>query len=124
MGYCSDVVLAVRDTVTCPNLPILDECPHVYRAYGYTYYTWYCTKWYDIYDDVSALNTWLDSIDEDDYYLLRKGEELDDVESQGYMYDADIWIEICTPRPIDPVPSPWNVVSLALAAMLVVLIIL
>ena len=103
MGYGYNVVLAVVETVSIPELNILEHSDRSWYTDGYRYYQWYYTKWGDQYPDVRELEKWLEDLDsqerEEDYYLLMKGEDLDDITSRGWSYDAQVWPDICTPEP-------------------------
>jgi hypothetical protein len=128
MGYTSDVVLAVREsTITTPDLPILACADRSYSSHGYRYYEWFCTKWYETFTDVKALEDWLDELDvndlEEDYYLLRKGEELDDVTSRGSCYDSDVWLVMCTPSlEVQPESITYKEVIIGFLVVLVVIL--
>lgn len=54
---------------------------------------WDYVKWYDSFECVGFVEAFLtDCIPEEDYRLVRVGEETDDVEERGEYYDADIHI--------------------------------
>ena len=54
---------------------------------------WDYVKWYDGYECVDFIETFLsDCIPEEDYRLVRIGEESDDVEERGDYWDAEIHI--------------------------------
>lgn len=107
MSYTYTVVLAVNDVITIPELTILNNASDSHRAYGYTYFEWHCTKWGEQYEDVKKLNEWLDDLDieelEEHYYLIMKGEELDDVSSRGWDWDSQVWLDVVTPKEATPV---------------------
>lgn len=49
-----------------------------------TLYFWESVKWYDSYPGVSFITNFISELDEDDYRLVRIGEEHDDNETGGY----------------------------------------
>ena len=50
---------------------------------GCFYFSWEHIKWYDSYDEISKLHTFLQEHD-DHYRFLRLGESVEDVEEEGY----------------------------------------
>lgn len=56
-------------------------------ASGAAAWLWPDLKWYSDYEDVQFVETFLKSLDEDYYYFLRIGEDIDDTEEQGWFWD-------------------------------------
>jgi len=55
---------------------------------------WDSIKWYEDYDDIDFIETFLsDCIPEEDYRLVRVGEESSDVEERGDYWDSEIFVE-------------------------------
>ena len=48
-----------------------------------TLYCWDSVKWYDSYPEVGFIESFMDSIDYEDYAFIRLGEESDDNEHRG-----------------------------------------
>ena len=55
-------------------------------------YAWYCVKWYEQYPEISALESLLSDLKEDDYGFIRVGEETNDIEFQGDPAQYDMYI--------------------------------
>jgi hypothetical protein len=53
-----------------------------------TLYFWSCLKWYDSFPEVSFIQSFLDTINYEDYAFIRIGEEEDDNQHRG---DGDIF---------------------------------
>jgi hypothetical protein len=106
MGYRSEVRLAMTEKVYLENEAKIKEnlkdadlmhCSDVmffvgkdkdgansdgYKEEKVYYFLWESVKWYDDFDDVKAINTFVDENDEDTQFL-RIGEEDDDIERSG-----------------------------------------
>ena len=55
---------------------------------------WDYVKWYDGYECVDFIESFLaDCIPEEDYRLVRIGEDNDDVEERGDYWDAEIYVQ-------------------------------
>ena len=61
-----------------------------------TLYHWSDLKWYDSYAEVSFIETFINSLDYEDYAFIRIGEESDDNDHRG---DSDIF-RLCINRSI------------------------
>ena len=48
---------------------------------------WTWVKWYNSYPEIAFIENFLDNCEDEDYYLMRIGEDLGDIELQGYFYD-------------------------------------
>lgn len=59
---------------------------HVHESGAELYY-WTWIKWYPEYIAVSVIEDFLRSLEEEDFYFIRLGEELGDIEQFGYFYD-------------------------------------
>ena len=116
MGYRSEVCIGLTDDATRLLLTImehLDEnhpakemlretCNDALSDFAENYKTkdadcesklyWSNTKWYDSYEDVSFMQEFLDQIPDEDYRLVRIGEDTDDCEESGQFHDSDIYI--------------------------------
>ena len=119
MGYRSQVCIGMTDDAMRLFRTILDHIPESqeihslikdaqtsrhYRPWGDKHKEptsdcedklyWDHVKWYDGYECVDFIESFLaDCIPEEDYRLVRIGEESDDVEERGDYYDADIHIQ-------------------------------
>ena len=119
MGYRSEVCIGMTDDAARLFKTILDHVPQTGEVHslveggldqgldsgGSTGYKetnmdceirlyWDYVKWYDGYDDVGFITSFLeDCIPEEDYRFVRIGEESDDVEESGDYYDSDIYVQ-------------------------------
>jgi hypothetical protein len=105
MGYRSEVVLAVSKEVLPQFLVTMAKSPATramcyqhadrrvddYDGEGAVLFHWYNTKWYESYEEVEAIQDfmdWCDTMDSDeDYRFIRLGEGLEDpadVRGQGF----------------------------------------
>ena len=53
---------------------------------------WDYIKWDAFYPDIGALETLLATVPDEDYRLVRVGEDVEDNEERGYFYDSEIYI--------------------------------
>ena len=106
MGYRSNVALELTKekndlfralyAVKFPeDLAFLYECVESENEDG-TLYHWTDIKWYDSFQEVSFIESFLDTIHCEDYAFIRIGEETDDNEHRG---DSDIF-GLCINRSI------------------------
>ena len=114
MGYRSQVVLAVSkelmphfliDMAKSPKARELvfgdnDELDQDYQDEGHFFVRWDSVKWYDTYDDVTAIQNFVDAAGSDDFELsdgegdssenfrfVRIGEDSSDVDCNGYGFE-------------------------------------
>lgn len=109
MGYYSEVGIKCREKAfemfrevwsknnMCPDEILFDkECNEYLIA-------WDCVKWYDAFEDVSAINEIMDKLDdmpdadieaEDGYgyAFTRIGEDVCDVEMRTNNYEVELWV--------------------------------
>ncbi len=95
MGYRSEVHLGIDEAIVEQLLTfagVNQECYKLLFEYadatektkkGGIYFRWEHVKWYDSYDEISKLQTFLQEHD-DHYKFLRLGESVEDVEEEGY----------------------------------------
>jgi hypothetical protein len=57
------------------------------EASGSTSYFWPSLKWYPDFPDVIFVESFLETLEEDEYYLIRLGESDDDTEIRGLFWD-------------------------------------
>ncbi len=118
MGYRSQVVLVVGKEIMPQFMVTMAKSPEArklcwgeadqtvkdYDGEGNFLFSWNCIKWYDSFEEIRAIEDFLDwacseSIEVDgktrdgDEFIkfLRTGEELDDNEQRGWGFD-DVWI--------------------------------
>lgn len=48
---------------------------------------WTNIKWYHSYPDIAFIENFLNNCEDEDFYFMRIGEELGDIDLQGYFYD-------------------------------------
>ena len=103
MGYRSDVLLVLDKNATVnfneqlKNAPedikadvqvllnaITDECT---ASTGEKLYYWEWIKWYIEYKSVEFIENFLAKLDEEQYLIVRLGEELTDIEENGAFFD-------------------------------------
>jgi|TARA_Y100000287_G_scaffold185914_2_gene190731 hypothetical protein len=56
-------------------------------------FLWTHIKWYDCNPDIQAIDNFLANSDDDEYLLLRVGEEEADITREGYYHDSGMWIQ-------------------------------
>ena len=115
MGYRSEVVLVVGKEVMPQFMVTMSKCQGAramcfgdaerhenYNGDGNMLFTWDHIKWYDSYEEVRALEDFMDwcdgeevphPVDDDEtiagdecYRFVRIGEEYDDIETRGYAF--------------------------------------
>ena len=114
MGYRSQVVLAVSKELMPHFLSVMakvpearelvfghnDELDQDYQDEGHFFVRWDSVKWYDTYDDVTAIQNFVDAAGSDDFELsdgegdssenfrfVRIGEDSSDVDCNGYGFE-------------------------------------
>ena len=112
MGYRSDVVLVVGKEVMPQFMVTMAKSPEAralcfaeatrhedYEEKGNMLFAWDCIKWYDSYEEIRAIEDFLDWCDSEDvpsqdakgervsgdecYRFVRIGEEVEDIEERG-----------------------------------------
>ena len=96
MGYYSDIVIAIKKEVLVSNL-IKKEIPECLGAPTSTtdtaaYYYISGWKWYASYPEIQELETWFDSLEHEEFGVIRMGEDANDVQEWGSPYDFDIHV--------------------------------
>jgi hypothetical protein len=107
MGYRSDVAFVIRNKPSPENAPtdsvalIVPQFEEIENAFDYVYrppnnpvagertdYFYYATgvKWYEGYDVVDAVTSFLRCLNDEDYYYIVIGEELNDILIMGSYY--------------------------------------
>ena len=114
MGYRSQVVLAVSKELMPHFLNVMAKCPKArelvfgdheeldqnYQDEGHFFVRWDAIKWYENYDDVTAIQKFVEEADCDSFELdedhggssenfrfVRIGEESDDIDCHGYGFE-------------------------------------
>ena len=106
MGYRSEVVLAVAEKVMPQFLATMakspetrrlcfqDHCDMVkdYYGKGNILFRWSSIKWYEGYEEMDALTSFMDWCDEEEdneveYRFVRVGESYDDIVHRGQGFD-------------------------------------
>jgi len=97
MGYRSTVLIAINKeaiakAIVDKGLPgILNEADEHYTdPETAQYWVFMDRKWYDTYEDISRLLSFLGKLSDDDYGYIRSGEENGDVESLGNPWNYDM----------------------------------
>jgi hypothetical protein len=107
MGYRSEVVLAVSKEVLPQFLVTMAKSPETrsmcyqhadrrvddYEEDGCVLFHWFSVKWYEGYEEVEAIQDFMDWCDDDDseegYRFIRLGEGLEDpAEIRGHGFEA------------------------------------
>ena len=99
MGYRSQVVLAIRKEVFLDKGGIIkgsirDVTSVKVNSDFYILY-WESVKWYEHYDDVKAIDEFMESIDMEDYEFVLIGEE--EIETRGYA-DSGVYATFNFPK--------------------------
>ena len=107
MGYRSEIVITLSKEAKKILEEKLDNLPdeeaeniesmlsssdtHFIHESGAELYHWTWIKWYNSYPEVAFIEDFLNSLDDEghneDYCFLRIGEDLGDIEQQGFFYD-------------------------------------
>ena len=98
MGYRSEVYLRIAE----PLVEVVDAARKLddnldkmlsdaAEADSKTDFHWEYTKWYNIYPEVRAVESLLDTLQDDDYGFIKIGEEEDDIERRGYPADYNMY---------------------------------
>ena len=117
MGYRSDVILAVGPEVMPQFMVTMAKSPKArelcwsdhdemikdYTEKGAFLFRWTGIKWYDSYEEIQAIQDFVDwcenetievegkEVSADEYYrFVRSGEDTDDNETQGWGFDIHI----------------------------------
>jgi len=96
MGYRSDILIAVNKKVLARNL-IKKEIPDSIGEPTSTtedavYYCIYNWKWYDSYPEIRELEAWFDSMEDEEFGVIRIGEDGTDTQEWGQPYDFEIYV--------------------------------
>ena len=91
MGYRSEVVLAMKDEKFAEFVKSMDdrtaanifEMSEPKKRDGWTAVHFTDVKWYEEYPEVKAVDTFIDTLDEDDYAYHVLGEDNDDYTCKG-----------------------------------------
>lgn len=94
MGYRNVVVLVVKDGVEIPDLEKLKEADDRSVREGHQHWLWDWTKW----EDDHEVPKWLKTVDEENWLLLRDGENDDDFEVTGMFHDCGYRIGFIIPK--------------------------
>ena len=105
MGYRSDVCLRVEPHVVEVIEAVSKMCNVTRQAFDSaddkdaglhcTDFRWNGVKWYDGYEDVEAVKSVLQSLPDEDYGMIRIGEEVGDVEYSGDPPAFDMYVNQC-----------------------------
>ena len=104
MGYRSDVCLRVEPHVVevidaakmmCDDLRAAFANAVINGNSNCTDFRWDSVKWYDGYKDVDAVMSLLHSLPDEDYGMIRIGEEVGDVEYYGEPSEFDMYVNQC-----------------------------
>ena len=103
MGYRSEVVIVLSEEAKklleekleslpdeeAENIESMFSCSdaHFIHESGAELYHWTWVKWYNSYSEIAFIENFLNNLDDEDYYFMRIGEDLGDIELQGYFYD-------------------------------------
>lgn len=117
MGYYSEVGLALTEngvkklqerlgqmdadsSVKAEVLSLLEyaDAHHADSESKAEVWHWKCIKWYTCeptyFPDIDFIDNFLCQLDEDDYYLVRIGEDYDDTEVRGYFWENPFDLEL------------------------------
>lgn len=100
MGYYSDVALVLSAhgiaklstyTKGTPknntNIRLINHPDkHLVDSSGAELFYWNSVKWYEDFPEVQWIETFINSMKQEEYLLIRVGEFIDDVEEQGTFY--------------------------------------
>ena len=101
MGYRSEVGFACTEEVNNIFKAIAKANAEFKEFLGYAEssdcrYLWSDIKYYDSYPDVACMNNIMEFLDnaglDEEYGMLRIGEELEDIETKGMPYEFDMYV--------------------------------
>lgn len=112
MGYRSDIIIAIAKEVRTRHL-ITNEIPaclmndnsvvkEARESDGTLYFRIESWKWYDSYPEIREIESWFESMADDEFGAMRMGEDDDDNQTWGQPYDFDICLNRYLSCPIDP----------------------
>jgi hypothetical protein len=92
MGYRSDVAIKVKPSLQSAFQETLAKAK--LDSYIVNPCTVFITnvKWYTDFDNVKLVEKWLDTLEYEDYGFIRLGEDQDDNEIHGDVYNYDMYI--------------------------------
>jgi hypothetical protein len=99
MGYYSQVALAIHKSVlTSEMMDTINKAEPdlVYVRDNAAIFKWEHVKWYDSYDDITAIQKILKGLDEEEFGFIRIGEDREDIEEIGCPNDFgfEVYYEI------------------------------
>lgn len=94
MGYRNTVVLVVKNGIEIPDFEKFKDADEHSIRKEHQHWAWDETKW----EDADEIPTWLGTIDEENWLLLRDGESDGDYEVTGAYTDCDYRICISIPE--------------------------
>jgi len=53
---------------------------------------WGGIKWYEGYNEIDMIQTFLNNTDDMEWYFIRIGEECDDIVTEGGFYESDMYV--------------------------------
>ena len=103
MGYRSQVALALcteADQLLKANAEMIPELAALIKdseSDADERYFWSSIKWYESFEEIDAMNRFLEFLDCHDYQFgfIRLGEQEDDIERMGYPSEYDMWVNRC-----------------------------
>lgn len=101
MGYYSDVALVLTDEgakylnklIDSSNIKndvvkLLKDADQILERDDCILYSWPSVKWYHVYPEVAFIQNTLElNINQEDFYFVRVGENVGDIEELGLFYD-------------------------------------
>ena len=99
MGYRSQVAIAIEKSKAEEFVKLAKNADEIAACGDYTVFCWKHVKWYQAYDDVEAMTSWLEENDDSRWQFIRIGEIGGDIDS--YQSDAadegNPWIWVTNP---------------------------
>ena len=82
--YCAEVDRPDRPVA---KMPFEDS-----KDYGCNFH-WDYVKWYEDYEDIAAMTSFLNALPTEDFRFVRVGENAGDIEEMGDYYDCEIYVQ-------------------------------
>jgi len=107
MGYRSEVAIAFTDGAVRLLNAIIEHEPSLAKLVEDANYSdinenpddlggklhWDYIKWYEDYEEIMVMETILTQIPDDDYHLIRLGEETSDIDERGHFFSSDMHVQ-------------------------------
>jgi len=105
MGYRSDVCIAVDNDgaeilklfaeISPPSMRTLLSEAETSTNEDCSKYMWYSVKWYEGYEEIDIIMSFLGQLSHDSWAYIRVGEETEDIDIKGDPYSFEMSVNRC-----------------------------